>query len=72
MATKYKYILHYPDGSDEESEDIYNSYEDAESAALDDVSAYRTGGEVLYYSNPGDYPYDEDDEVEFDIIEIDD
>ena len=36
------------------------------------VSECRTGAEVLNMSNPGDYPYDEDDDfdIEYDIVEI--
>ena len=35
------------------------------------VSCYHTGGEILELSNPGDYPYDPDDEPEYEIVETD-
>jgi hypothetical protein len=34
-------------------------------------SNYKTGGEVLHLSNPGDYPLNEDDRADFDVIEVD-
>lgn len=36
------------------------------------MSDYRTGAEVLNLSNPGDYPYNEDDDfdIDYEIVEI--
>lgn len=36
------------------------------------MSECRTGAETLNLSNPGDYPYDEDDDfdIDYEIIEI--
>lgn len=62
---KYKIIF-----EGEEDDEIFDTYEEAESMALYYVGCYHLGGEILEMSNPGDYPYDEIDEPEFDIIEI--
>ena len=48
------------------------SYEGAEEYALYLASCHHLGGEILEKSNPGDYPYDPDDEPEYEIVEIDD
>ena len=68
MDTKFKVILHYSDGSDEEMEELYDTKRAAEEAGLYAMSCYRLGGEILHESNPGDYPYDEDDE----LVEVED
>ncbi len=70
MATKYKVIMHYSDGTDEELEELYDTETEAREAGLYAISCYHLGGEILHESNPGDYPYDEDEEVEFDIEEV--
>lgn len=64
---KYKVFF---DG--EEDDEIFDTYEDAEEYALQWLSDWNTGGEVFGMSNPGDYPYDPDDEPEYEIIEVDD
>ena len=63
---KFKIIF---DG--EEQDEVYDSYKEAEYEAREMVSNYRLGGEILWMSNPGDYPYDPDEEIEYEIIEID-
>lgn len=64
---KYKIIF-----EGEEEDEVFDSYEEAEEYALYLVSCYHTGEEILEMSNPGDYPYDQDDEPEYEIVEIDD
>ena len=64
---KYKVIF---DGVEED--EVFYTYEDAEEYGLQCVSDWHTGSEILEMSNPGDYPYDPDDEPEYEIIEIDD
>jgi hypothetical protein len=81
--TKYKYILTYPDGktldSKEEYEDYrpdeatFDSYEDAEEAALYAIGCEEVGAEIMHMSNPGDYDYNEEtyESPTYDIEEID-
>ena len=64
---KYKILF---DG--EEEDEVFDAYEEANEYALYLVSCYHTGCEILEMSNPGDYPYDPDDEPEYEIIETDD
>lgn len=61
---KYKLIF---DG--EELDEVFDSYEEAEEQVMIELSNWHAGGEVLELSNPGDYPYDPDDEPDYEIIE---
>lgn len=61
----------YPDGTTDLEEEVYDSYEEAEDAALYSCSCYNQGAEDLFLSNPGDYPMSED-EPDFRIISIED
>ena len=49
------------EGSYEEA--VFDSYEEAEEAALEYRSNCREGAEILNLSNPGDYDYDPDESV---------
>ena len=66
---KYKVIF---DG--EEEDEVFDTEEEAEEHALYLCSCTREGAEILHWSNPGDYDYDEDtfEDPEYEIIEIDD
>ena len=62
----------YNDGSEELIEDEeYKTREAAEEMADYYCGCYREGGETLNMSNPGDYPLDEDDDCDYEIIEKD-
>ena len=63
--TKYKIIF-----EGEEQDEVFYTYEGAQDHALYWVSCYHTGGEILEMSNPGDYPYDPEDEPDYEIIEV--
>lgn len=69
---KYKIIMIYPDGESEEQDEIF--YTEAKAIDYADylVSCSRVGAETLHWSNPGDYPYVENEfeEPEYEIIEI--
>jgi len=69
---KYRVVINFQNGDTENLDDLLDSYEDAEQAARDYISDWHAGGEVLELSNPGDYPYDPDDEPDYDIFEVDD
>lgn len=66
--SKYKVIF---DG--EEENEIFDTIGEAEEYALQLCSDCETGAEVLYLSNPGDYPYDEStyESPEYEIVEVD-
>ena len=63
--TKYKIIF-----EDDEQDEVFDTYEEANDYALYLVSCSHLGGEIMEMSNPGDYPYDPDYEPEYEIIEI--
>ena len=63
----------YEDGFEDEEKELFESEEEARDYMCQIESDCRTGAEVLHMSNPGDYPYDEDDDfsIDYDIIEVD-
>lgn len=62
---KYKVLF-----NDELEDEVFDTEEEAEEYVLYLVSCTKLGAEILHMSNPGDY--DEDDyEVDYEIIEID-
>lgn len=65
----YKVVMRYPDGSSEEEDEIFETEAEAQEHGIEQVSNFRTGGEVLHMSNPGDYPLDDED-ADFDVVEI--
>ena len=68
---KYKVIMHYSDGTDEEEDELYDSEEQAEEVGNYSCSCHREGREILNLSNPGDYPLEDDDDCDFSVIEVD-
>ena len=68
--TKYKIIMMYSDGTSEEQDEIFDSQKSAEEYASYLVSCCEDGAETLNLSNPGDYPLDDYEEPDFEIIEI--
>lgn len=66
---KYKIMM-----DDEELDDEFDTEEAAEEFALYMKSCERQGAEILHMSNPGDYPYDEDEyeTADYEVIEVDD
>lgn len=70
--TKYQVI--YIDSSGEEisrEEELCLTREEAESVGCDGLNNYATGCEIFYLSNPGDYPLEDNEEIDFIILEID-
>lgn len=70
--SKYKIVMQYSDGVSEEDDYIFDTEEDAEEYANYLVGCSREGAEILNLSNPDDYPLDDYEEPDFEIIEIDD
>ena len=70
MARKYKVVMITSDGRDEQDE-VFETKEDAEAFGLQWCSDVAQGREDLHEHNPGDYPLDEDDECEWEVIEVD-
>ena len=70
-TTKYKVVMNYSDGTSEEDDEIFDTESAAEEYGIYFCSCYHQGGEILNLSNPGDYPLDEDDDVDFEVIEVD-
>ena len=69
---KYKVLMIFPNGDEELDDMVFDSEEDAYEYGLYLVSCSLTGAETLNLSNPGDYPLDDYEDPEFEIVEIDD
>ena len=66
----YKVVMQYPDGTEEEDDEVFEAEAEADEHGLYMVSCYAQGGEILHMSNPGDYPLS-DEEADFEVIEVD-
>lgn len=66
----YRVVMKYPDGTTEDDDEVFDSESAATDHGLYMVSCYSLGGEILNMSNPGDYPLSEDDEADFEVVEV--
>lgn len=69
---KYKVLMQYSDGSEEMEDDVFDTEDAAEEYGCYLVGCSRTGAEILNMSNPGDYPMDDFEDPDFEVVEIDD
>lgn len=62
----------FESGFEEYEDEVFETKAEAQECMDTIMSDYRTGAEVLNLSNPGDYPYDEDDnfDIDYEIVEI--
>lgn len=72
---KYKIIYCWSDGSIDEDDNFgeyYDSEEEAEAEGEYGISCRRQGAEILEMSNPGDYPFHEEDfeDDSFEVVEV--
>lgn len=52
-------------------DDVFDTEEEAEEYGGYLIGCCRTGAETLNLSNPGDYPLDDYEDPDFEVIEID-
>lgn len=67
----FKVVLNFSDGTSEEDDAIFENEAEAEEHGGYLCGCHHTGTETLHLSNPGDYPLDEDNDVDFEVIEVD-
>lgn len=67
---KFKVVMIYSDGSREEDDEICETEAEAQEHGCYLCSCHNQGAETLHLSNPGDYPFDEVDDVDFEVIEV--
>ena len=62
----------FEEGFEDYEDEVFETKAEAQECMNTLMSEYRTGTETLNMSNPGDYPYDEDDDfdIDYEIIEI--
>ncbi len=61
--------VEWADDIDDEDE-VFDTEEEAERYALVVISNYHAGAAVLHLSNPGDYPEGDDEDPEYEIVEV--
>lgn len=63
----------FEEGFEDEEKEVFDTEEEAQEYMNEINHNIRTGAEVLNLSNPGDYPYDEDEDydVDYEIYETD-
>lgn len=66
---KFKLLMKYPDGTEEEEDELFDSEEEAKEYGDYMISCSREGAETLYMSNPGDYPLADYEEPNYEVIE---
>jgi hypothetical protein len=66
----FKVVMKYSDGTTEEDDEVFPSETEAREHGSYLVSCYHEGAEVLHMSNPGDYPLVEDDDADYEVIEV--
>ena len=54
----------------DDDDPVFDTEEEAEQHALVVLSNIDTGREVLHLSNPGDYPEEDGEDPEYEIIEV--
>lgn len=66
---QYKVILHYPDGETSEEDELFDSEEEAFEHGEYLCGCLAQGNEDLFMMNPGDYPLDDEEDIEIEVIE---
>lgn len=68
----FKVLLHYANGESEEDDEVFTTEQEAEDHGSYLLACCSEGAETLHLSNPGDYPNEDSDDVDFEVIEIPD
>lgn len=66
---KFRLLIKYADGTEEEEDEFFDSEEEAKEYGDYMISCSREGAETLYMSNPGDYPLENYDDPDYEVIE---
>ena len=62
-------LMKYPDGTEEEEDELFDSEEEAKEYGDYMISCSREGAETLCMSNPGDYPLEDYEDPDYEVIE---
>ncbi len=68
---KYQVLMLYSDGTEDLDDEVFDTEEEAEEYGCYLVSCCRTGAEIFNMSNPGDYPLDDYEDPDFEVVEAD-
>jgi len=65
---KFKLRVKYPDGTEEEEDELFDSEEEAKAYGDYIISCSREGAETLNMSNSGDYPLEDYEDPDYEVI----
>ena len=68
----FKVLMKFADGTEDLDDTEFDSEEGANEYGLYLMGCSREGAEILNLSNPGDYPLDDYEDPEYEVIEVDD
>lgn len=71
VMSSYKVVLRYSDGETYEEDVIFDTEEEAFEHGEYLCGCAFLGDEILYDSNPGDYPLEDDGNIEIEVVKID-
>lgn len=66
---KFKLLMKYPDGTEEEEDELFDSEEEAMEYGDYMISCAEEGAETQFMSNPGDYPMEDYIAPDYEVIE---
>ncbi len=70
-SAAYQVLMLYGDGIEDLDDEIFDTEEEAEEYGGYLVGCTRTGAEIFHMSNPGDYPLDDYEDPNFEVVEVD-
>lgn len=65
----FRILMKYSDGTDDLQDEVFEDEDAAEEYAQYLVGCSRQGAEILELSNPGDYPMDDYEEPDYEIVD---
>ena len=68
---KYRVLVKHSDGTESLEEEAFDTEQEAEDYGCYMISCIRLGAETDFMSKPGDYPIDDFEDSDFEIIEED-
>jgi len=66
---KYRVLMKYSDGTEELDDEVFDTEKEAEDYGCYLIGCCREGAEIMNLSNPGDYPLDDYEDPDFEVVE---
>lgn len=66
---KYRVLMKYSDGTEELDDEVFDTEKEAEDYGCYLIGCCREGADIMNLSNPGDYPLDDYEDPDFEVVE---